>query len=174
MKLRRRRPPSSGPQVPQVLELTCKACGTSTRQPPCPNCGGQSFDAAPFEATLSFSTRFVAKARHPGRRPFIELEQRDRWSHDRQRVERRTLLFDRDERENTQEWRDKETGEVAFRKSGDIEEPATFGKSAHPSRSDPTLRRALIRLLTRLLTSPTKRSLKAPNGTQRGSGRKPT
>jgi hypothetical protein len=121
--------------------VSCSQCGTrfESSEQRCRSCGSGDrsvdvTDSAGCEDTLSL------KARHgePGEvRPFLEMDDDIRWNHDRQRMERRRMVHDRDQDYKLQEWTALETGEVTWRKEGRLSDPEMQGKSARRPRDAP-------------------------------------
>jgi transposase len=65
-----------------------------------------------------------------GRRPTFEVDVRLKWNHDRQRFERRESRVERGRDHYIQEWTDRITGEVTWRKEGRLSDPGMHGISA--------------------------------------------
>ena len=58
------------------------------------------------------------------------------WNHDRQRMERRTMHVDVENKYYKQEWFSLETGECVFSKEGKLSDPEMHGKSARRGRGE--------------------------------------
>ncbi|WP_328304443.1 hypothetical protein [Actinomycetospora sp. NBC_00405] len=79
------------------------------------------------------------KARHgqPGEvKPHREQYSEIKWNGDRQRMERRVEVVDRENDYYLQEWRHLDTNEVTFRKEGRLSDPAMHGQSARRGRPE--------------------------------------
>jgi hypothetical protein len=80
-------------------------------------------------AAADFPTTRWKLREGPGR-PIIEGKNELRWNHDRQTMERRVELYNRESNRYIQRWFDLDTDEVTFEKEGDLDDPAMHGKSA--------------------------------------------
>jgi hypothetical protein len=67
-------------------------------------------------------------------KPFCEVSERVKRSHDRDRDEWRRLVVDRDQNYYLQEWTDLDTGEVTWRKEGALDDPTMHGDSARRAK----------------------------------------
>jgi hypothetical protein len=125
--------------VSQMPNVSCSHCGTTfeSGEQRCPSCGSGDrsvdiTDAAGCADTLS------TKARHgePRQvRPFLLIDEDIVWNHDRQRMERRRMVHDRDRNYKSQVWTSLETGETTWHKEGELTDPKMQGKSARRSKS---------------------------------------
>jgi hypothetical protein len=119
--------------------VSCSQCGTrfESGEQRCPSCGSGDrsvdvTDSAGCADTLS------AKARHgePGQvRPFLATDEDILWNHDRQRMERRRMVHDRDRDYKLQQWTSLDTGEVTYHKEGKLTDPKMQGKSARRGKN---------------------------------------
>jgi hypothetical protein len=73
----------------------------------------------------------------PGRvKPHVRVYNDIRWNHDRQRMERRLMHTDSERHLYVQEWYRLETGELAWRKDGQLSDPDVHGQSARRRREE--------------------------------------
>ena len=130
-----------------MQRYSCMPCGTELRrdQDNCPECGSTSRSiAVEVTASINLETELRTQARHgePGKvkphsRGYSELL----WNHDRQRVERRVMVIDHENDYYLQEWRDRATDEVVWRKDGPLSDPNLHGASARRPREASSERR---------------------------------
>lgn len=118
-----------------MARYSCADCRTELErdQTSCHICRSESRSIETSDtAELHVHAGFRGKARRgePGEvRPHSEQRNEVVWRHDRQRWERCIMTNDRDNDHYVEEWRDLETGEVAFRKEGPLSDPAMHGES---------------------------------------------
>jgi hypothetical protein len=89
------------------------------------------------DAGLGFEGSLAIKARHgqPGQvRPFREMSDRVVWNHEHQQMARRRIVADAETDHYMQEWKSLDTGEVLFRKEGQLSDPEMHGQSARRPR----------------------------------------
>lgn len=123
----------------------CAHCGhqLAANEDRCPQCGsGDRIVNVEDSVTLS-EARLHLQARHgaPGEvRPHAEVSDEVKWNADRERFERRHIVVDRENNGYSQTWYDLDTGEIAWQKSGALDDPEMHGLSARrptPSSGQP-------------------------------------
>jgi hypothetical protein len=120
--------------VDQMKCASCDAELTLNATEPCPHCGSAArIRLVELNDSVGVHDGFDLAARHgePGQvKPFREISDRVKRTHDRDRDERRRLVVDRDQSYYLQEWTDLDTGEVTWRKEGALDDPMMHGDSA--------------------------------------------
>jgi hypothetical protein len=127
---------SQGPES----RMTCASCGASldADDTDCPVCGSVDRNIEVYDCgKVVDGLRVKARRGEPGEiRPHREVYDEVRWNHNRARNERRRIIADREQDYYSQEWYDLDTGELVWRKEGQLSDPKVHGESARRSKQD--------------------------------------
>ncbi len=113
---------------------SCPACYAVPVEGVCA-CGDQQPDARSITLTDAGRGYESFRTKHrSGQRgevaPHLEVKDDVLWNHDRQRLERRHMVIDREADHYVQRWFDLETGLPTYDKEGHLSDPEMHGESA--------------------------------------------
>ena len=119
------------------MEMCLPSCPACDAVPVGDVCACEVHKPVTYDVTFTDAGRAYERFRtqcrcgQPGEvAPYFAVYDDVRWSHDRQRLERRLMRVDREADGYVQDWYDLETGEPTYRKEGRLSDPKLHGQSA--------------------------------------------